>query len=125
MKTHKDLDVWKDSICLVVELYRLTKEFPRDELYGMTSQIRRAAVSVSANITEGSARGYSIEFTRYLRIAQASLAELETLLIISSQLDYLKEDRFKIIQGKIFKINAQLSGLLKFLKKCVNQQAPL
>jgi four helix bundle protein len=120
MKTHKDLDAWKDSIKLVTELYRITKEFPKEELYGITSQIRRAAVSVPANISEGSARGYSIEFARYLRIAQASLAELETLLIISSQLDYLKEDTFNTMKGMIFKINAQISGLIRSLKKYIN-----
>jgi four helix bundle protein len=74
MKTHKDLDVWKDSIELVIQIYQVTKEFPREELYGLTSQIRRAAVSVPAIISEGSARNYTKEFIRFLRIAQASLS---------------------------------------------------
>ena len=77
MKTHKDLDVWKDSIELVVKTYQITKGFPKEELYGLTSQIRRAAVSVPANISEESARNYTKEFIRFLRIAQASLSEFE------------------------------------------------
>ena len=113
MKTHKELNVWKDSIELVVEIYEITKQFPREEMYGLTSQIRRAAVSVPANISEGAARNYTREFIRFLRIAQASLSEVETLLIISLRLKYLDENVFRTIQGKIFKINAQLSGLIK------------
>ena len=113
MKTHKDLDVWKDSIELVVKIYQITKIFPKEELYGLTSQIRRAAVSVPANISEGSARNYSKEFIRFLRIAQESLSEFETLLQISSRLNYINEEMFKSVQGRIFKVNAQLSGLIK------------
>jgi four helix bundle protein len=113
MKTHKELDVWKDSIELVVKIYHITKGFPKEELYGLTSQIRRAAVSVPANISEGSARNYSKEFIRFLRIAQGSLSEFETLLQISSRLNYINEEMFKSVQGRIFKVNAQLSGLIK------------
>jgi four helix bundle protein len=113
MKTHKDLDVWKDSIELVVIIYNVTKGFPKEELYGLTSQIRRAVVSVPANISEGSARNYPAEYIRFLRISKASLSEFETLLHISLRLNYLDEDMFKSIQGRIFKINAQLSGLIK------------
>jgi four helix bundle protein len=113
MKTHKDLDVWKESIELVVKIYNVTKSFPKEEVYGLTSQMRRAAVSVPANISEGSARNYSKELIRFLRIAQASLSELETLMLISFRLIYLDEELFKSIQRKICKINAQLSGLIK------------
>ncbi|MEI7982581.1 MAG: four helix bundle protein, partial [Bacteroidota bacterium] len=81
--------------------------------FGLTSQIRRAAVSVPANISEGAARNYSKEFIRFLRIAQASLSEVETLLYISLKLNYLDENTFKSIHGRIFKVNAQLSGLIK------------
>jgi len=117
MKTHKELNVWKDSIDLVVEVYRITKLFPKEELYGIVSQIRRSAVSVPANISEGSARNYSKEFIRFLRIAQASLSELETLIQISSRLNFLNEDNYQSLQGKIFKINAQLSGLIKSISQ--------
>jgi len=113
MKTHKDLDVWKDSVILVSEVYKFTAGFPREELFGLTNQIRRAVVSVPANISEGSARNSSRDFIRFLRISRASLAELETLLYISLNLKYMDEELFKSIQGKIFKLNAQLSGLIK------------
>ena len=113
MKTHKDLDVWKDSIQLVLKTYKMTKGFPKEELYGLTSQIRRSAVSVPANISEGSARNYSKEFIRFLRIAQASLSETETLLHIGHRLNYMDKETFQTIQGKICKINAQLSGLIR------------
>jgi four helix bundle protein len=117
MKTHKDLDVWKDSMDLVVIIYKVTKGFPKEELYSLTNQIRRAAISVPANISEGSARNYSTEFIRFLRLSQGSLSEFETLLEISLRLNYLEKDIFKLIQGKTFKINAQLSGLIKSIQK--------
>jgi four helix bundle protein len=113
MKSHKELDVWKDSTEFVVKIYKVTKDFPREELYGITSQLRRAAVSVPANISEGAARNYSREFIRFLRIAQASLSECETLLYISLRLNYLDETLFKSIQVIINKTNAQISGLIK------------
>jgi four helix bundle protein len=113
MKTHKDLDVWKDSMNMVVDIYRLTTCFPKEELYGLTSQIRRAIVSIPANISEGSARNYSTEFIRFLRIAQGSLSESETLLCIALKLNYLDNISFTTYQGRIFKINSQLSGLIK------------
>ena len=113
MKTHKELDVWKDSIEFVVEIYEVTKGFPREETYGIISQLRRAAVSVPANISEGAARGYTKEFVRFLRISQGSLSEVETLLYISLMLNYLDENTEKSIQGRIHKTNAQLCGLIR------------
>ena len=76
MKSHRDLDVWKSSIRLVSEVYVLTRKFPSDELYGLTSQMRRAAVSVPSNIAEGAARGSLKEFSRFLSISLGSLAEV-------------------------------------------------
>ena len=125
MRTHKNLDVWKDSIELIVIIYKVTKGFPNEELYGLTSQIRRAVVSVPANISEGSARNYPAEFIRFQRISQASLSEFETLLYISLRLNYLDEDMFKSIQGRIFKLNAQLSGLIKSIKPKLSNSVTL
>lgn len=126
MRTHKDLDLWKDSIRMIVEIYLMTKEFPKEELYGLTSQIRRAAISIPANISEGSAKNSTADFIRYLRIAHGSLSELETLLLIAFQLMYIDEICFKIIEGKLFKINAQLSGLIKSIaSKSHNQKSTL
>ena len=92
MKSHRDLDAWKKSIGLVSEIYLLTKKFPPDELYGLTSQMRRAAVSVPSNIAEGAARGSSKEFSRFLSISLGSLAEMETQLLIAENLNYLPPD---------------------------------
>jgi len=87
MKTHKDLDVWKLSIDLVKDVYNITKTFPQSEIYGLTSQIRRCAVSIPSNIAEGSARNSNKEFIQFLYIALGSCAELETQLIISKEIN--------------------------------------
>ena len=84
--THKDLDVWKLGIELVQEVYEVTKVFPKEEMYGLTSQIRRAAVSIPSNIAEGYARESIKELIRFLYISLGSLSELETQLIISIKL---------------------------------------
>jgi four helix bundle protein len=88
---HKDLDVWKKAMGLARIIYEATRGFPASEMYGLTSQMRRAAVSVPSNISEGSARGTDNELVRFLRITLGSLAELETQIILSSDLGYLKE----------------------------------
>ncbi len=89
MKKHKDLDVWKKSILLVTLIYDVTKGFPNEEMYGLTNQIRRSAVSVPSNIAEGSARQGDKEFAHFLYISLGSLSELETQLIIANNLNYL------------------------------------
>lgn len=86
MITYKDLIVWQKSIDLVYEVYALTRKFPKDELYGLTSQMRRAAVSIPSNITEGYRRQAIGEYHQFLYIANASASELETQLIISKNL---------------------------------------
>jgi four helix bundle protein len=116
-KTHCDLDVWKGSMNLVIEIYKITKSFPKDELYGLTSQIRRAAISIPSNISEGSARNQTKEFIRFLQISQGSLSELETQFIISRNLEYLSSEVFYEINGKLNEIRAQLCGLIHFLQK--------
>lgn len=88
--THKDLDIWKLGIELVQEVYKTTVEFPKEEIYGPTNQMRRAAVSIPSNISEGAARSSKKEFIQFLYVALGSLAELETQAIISEKLGYLK-----------------------------------
>jgi len=89
MRSHKDLDVWKKGIALVDSIYKVTKSFPNDELYSLTNQMRRAAVSIPSNIAEGAARGSKNEFIQFLYIALGSLSELETQVIIADRLGYL------------------------------------
>ena len=111
MKDHKDLDVWKKSIDLVVESYRLSGKFPKDELFGLTSQMRRAAVSIPSNIAEGAARNTSKEFIQFLHVSLGSAAELETQFIIAKKLGYLEE-----IDGVLMRLAAvqqMLNGLIR------------
>lgn len=90
MKTHKDLDIWKRGIEFVENIYKATAGFPKEELYGLTSQMRRSAVSYPSNIAEGAARFSKKEFVRFLYISLGSLSELETQMIIASKLDYIE-----------------------------------
>jgi len=90
MKDHKDLEVWKLAIDLVMEIYEVTARFPKEELLGLTSQMRRAAVSIPSNISEGAARQTGKEFIQFLFISLGSASELETQLIIAEKLHYLQ-----------------------------------
>ena len=89
MKTHKDLDVWKKAIIFVTSIYNSTSSFPKEELFGLTSQIRRSAVSIPSNIAEGAARNHNNEYRQFLYIALASAAELDTQIIISNNLGFI------------------------------------
>jgi four helix bundle protein len=111
---HKDLDVWKASVELAVAIYAATKHFPKEELYGLTSQIRRAAVSVASNIAEGAARNSDKEMIQYLYIALGSIAEVETQLIIAEKLRYV--DNTSELFSKITSIKQMLLGLVRHLK---------
>lgn len=117
MGTHKQLEVWKNSIELVKEIYKQTTGFPRNELYAITSQIRRAAISVPANISEGSARMRPKEFHYFLRVSFGSLTELETLLIIATALDYLNNEDYAVFQNRIKTLTVQLIGLMNAIEK--------
>ena len=112
MKSHyKNLLVWQKAIALVTQVYVATKSFPKEELYGLTSQIRRSAVSIPSNIAEGQGRLTSGEFRHFLGLARGSLAELETQLIIATNLGYISDVDVLFIQ--ISEIGRMLSGLLK------------
>jgi four helix bundle protein len=116
MKTHKDLDVWKNSIDFVTEIYKLTDTFPKSEYYGLTSQIRRSSVSIPSNIAEGAARVHDKEFLQFLNISLGSLAETETQLIISRNLQFTNNDTYEIFISKLSVIRSQIIGLMKYLK---------
>ncbi|MEW6506923.1 MAG: four helix bundle protein [Bacteroidota bacterium] len=116
MNNHKDLEVWKKSIEFVKDIYEKTGSFPKEELFGITNQIRRSAVSIPSNIAEGAARNYKGEFKQFLYIALGSLSELETQLIISREINYLHLDEFNLLNEKLETIRKLLIGLIKFLK---------
>jgi len=91
MKCHKDLDAWKSSMELAVKVYELTDKFPKTEIFGLTNQMRRAAVSISSNIAEGAARQTNKEFTQFLYIALGSNSELETQLLLAKEIGYISD----------------------------------
>lgn len=94
IRSYKDLEIWQEGIELVSTVYKLTSDFPKAELYGLTNQLRRAAVSVPANIAEGYARNHQAELRQFFYVALGSLAELETLVLIASRLGYMSQDGF-------------------------------
>ncbi|MEQ1593259.1 MAG: four helix bundle protein [Thiobacillaceae bacterium] len=117
-RKHHDLQVWQISILLVKEIYVLTSRFPADERYGLTSQMRRSAVSVPSNIAEGSARLGNKEFLHFLGIARGSLSELETQLVIARTLDYAAETTS--LEKQIDDIFGLLGGLINAIKKSIS-----
>ena len=117
MKTHKDLDVWKASIEMVTKIYQATRNFPKEEIYGLTNQMRRAAVSVPSNIAEGAGRNSSKEFLQFLYFATGSLSELETQLIIAYNLGYINDEQKQDMDILINTIFKMLSGLMQSVKK--------
>ncbi len=117
MRTHKDLKVWQKSIEFVEYIYTITNDFPKDELYGLTSQMRRCAVSVPSNIAEGSARNHNKEFIQFLYVSLGSLSELETQLIIAVKIGYLSEFNEK----EMHEIRKMLQGLILNIKRKFNE----
>jgi four helix bundle protein len=119
MRPHEKLEVWSLAMDFVVEVYRSTEGFPKEEKFGLTSQIRRAAVSVPANIAEGAARQSSKEFIHFLSNAQGSASELETELTIAYRLEYLTHGRYAELLPKLDKIGRMITGLSQHLKRKV------
>src|SRR5438094_309288 len=111
IKSFRDLRVWQAGIDLVRNVYELTSKFPRSEVYGLASQMQRAAVSITSNIAEGHARESTKEYLQHLSIAQASLAELETQLEIAKQLNYISEEGATRLLEKTTSLGRQLFAL--------------
>jgi len=115
-RSHRDLKVWRISLDLTETLYHVTASWPKEEQYGLVSQIRRAAVSVPANIAEGAGRRTSGEFVHFIGIARGSLAELETLLIIARRLDYIDESVHRALFDDLLELGRMATGLLRSLQ---------
>ena len=119
MRPHEKLGVWNRSVDFVVAIYKVTESFPKEEKFGLTSQIRRAAVSVPANIAEGAARESDKEFIHFLSNAQGSASELCTELLISHRLGYIREKDFLESSAELDNIGRMIFGLSQHLKRRV------
>ena len=115
VKTYRDLLVWQRGMDLVVETYKLTRGFPKEELYGLTSQVRRSALSIPSDIAEGQGRGVGAEFAHHLRISQGSLQELETQLLLAERLQYVSAAELQPVLATAAEVGRLNRGLQKSL----------
>jgi four helix bundle protein len=116
VKSHKDLDVWRAAIDMARDIYELTKAYPKEEQYGIISQMRRSAVSIASNIAEGAARQGTKEFVQFLYVAVGSATELDTQLEISKVAKLADAGRLDAVQAQVTRITMMLRGLIRSLK---------
>jgi four helix bundle protein len=116
VRTYRDLSVWQRAMDLVVVAYQRSKQLPKDELYGLTSQMRRAATSIPANIAEGQGRRFTKEFLHFLGVARGSLLELETHVLVSHRLGFLNDSEVNECLGVAAEVSKMLSGLMRSLE---------
>ncbi|MEO5960201.1 MAG: four helix bundle protein [Opitutaceae bacterium] len=116
MKNYRELTVWKSGHSLTLEIYRQTKSFPKDELFGLTSQMRRAASSIAANIAEGCGREGDAELKRYLNIALGSACELDYFILLAGELGYLESPAHSTAADEILRLRRQLGAFIQKLK---------
>jgi four helix bundle protein len=117
LKNYKDLKVWQRSYQLCLEIYKITKGFPREERYNLTSQIRRAAVSIASNIAEGYGRKTTSEYIRFLYIAYGSNCELETQILLAGDLGYIESGKLEMLKERIREVERMLKALIQSLEK--------
>ena len=117
IRSYRDLEVWKRGVDLVELIYKLTQSFPSEEKFGLTSQLRRAAVSISSNIAEGWGRDSTKDYVRFVRIARSSLFEIETQLIIAHRLGYLNEDALRASLQETEVESKMLLSLIRSLRR--------
>lgn len=117
MRPHQNLDLWKRSIELAVSVYRQTETFPKEEKFGLTQQLRRAAVSVASNVAEGAARSSTKEFRKFLAYSQGSVSEVSTQLTIAIRLHYIGQDDYLQLDEDLDDIGRMITGLSRSLKR--------
>jgi four helix bundle protein len=117
VRSYRDLVVWQKAMMLVTDIYRYTRCFPKEEIYGLRSQLRRAAISVPSNIAEGQGRASTGEFKQFLGHARGSLLELETQLQIARNLEYLSSEDYALLQRECSEVGRVLNGLLAALPR--------
>ena len=116
-QSYRDLLVWQAGMALAEECYRATKTFPRDEAFGMTAQIRRAAASIPANVAEGHGRENTGSFIQYLRISQGSTKELETHLLLAHRVGFLESDALEPLLTRSTEVGKMLRSLIRSLQR--------
>ena len=112
----RTLTTWQKAYELALEIYKITKDYPKHELFGLISQMRRASISVVANIAEGYERQYRKEYIQFLMIAKGSLGEVETYLLFSKDLEYISKEKYKAIEDKRQEVAKLLKGLIRSLQ---------
>lgn len=122
--SYRELDVWKHSRILVKSIYQITRAFPKDEQFGLTNQLRRAAVSVPSNIAEGCGRNHAKDSIQFFFIARGSLYEVETQVIVSFDLDYLSQQDLDSTLDQIIKCKKILNGFINYYQSKTNNQQP-
>jgi four helix bundle protein len=122
--TFEDLTVWQKSVQFAIRIYAITKEFPRDELYGMTSQLRRASVSIASNIAEGKGRNSDPDLMRFLATARGSLFEVRTQLTICEALGYLDKGDLRMLKSEMDETGRLLNGLMNAIGKRTQRREP-
>ena len=115
IKNYRDLVIWQKGIALVKEIYLLTQKFPQTEIYGLSNQIRRAAVSIPSNIAEGQSRQHTGEFRQFLHVALGSLAEVDTQLVIAKELTYLPQEEMVTAEQLTVELRKMIHTLIKRL----------
>ena len=118
MYNHKNLDVWKFGMDLAAEIYSVTNSYPRHEIFGLISQMRRSAVSIVSNVAEGAARQSKPEFARFLYMSAGAASELDTQIEISHRVGLLEEKVAEDLKSRVDRISKLIFGLIRALKKC-------
>jgi four helix bundle protein len=123
MRNYRDLQVWKKTHDITLELYRVSQRFPREEIYGITSQLRRAAVSIGANLAEGCGRRTSTELARFVRIALGSTSELDYHLLLSRDLGFIAADEFASASSALIEVRKMLTAFLNSVEEQIEMQS--
>lgn len=122
MRDYKKYDIWKLSYFLTLEIYKITEDFPKEEVFGLTSQIRRASSSIGINIVEGCGRGSDEDFKRFLRNASGSAFEVEYILLLSKDLNYISEEKFLELSPKAEELKMKISKLILKIEEDINKK---
>jgi four helix bundle protein len=117
IRSFRDLDAWKEGHRLVLEIYKMTKSFPKEEMFGLSNQLRRSAVSITSNIAEGFSRKSLKEKIQFYSMAKASNTELQNQLLIAKDVGYLSKEKFEELEKQSIRVNKLISGLIRYCKK--------